>query len=76
MEYACASIDDVLAVSKGNFIPPPKIESSVLHFKRRANFEPVSARRFLQIISAGFIAPRKKLLSNLSGKLGISKEIL
>ena len=76
MEYACEEITDVLFVAKENFIPAPKIESSVLRFKRRSTFDSVAAKRFLQIISAGFVAPRKKLLSNLSGKFSISKESL
>lgn len=76
MEYVTEEIREILTVSKDNFIPIPKVESSVLYFKRKKDYNEDEARRFLQIISAGFVAPRKKLLSNLASKLSLPKEKL
>lgn len=36
----------------------------------------MEAKRFLKITSAGFISPRKKLISNLTNTLQINKELL
>lgn len=63
-------------VEKKNFIPAPKIDSSVLSFKRRDSYSEIEAKRFLSVTSAGFSAPRKKVLSNLANALHMEKEIL
>ncbi len=59
-----------------NFIPAPKVDSSVLYFKRKKEYIAPKAKQFLNITSAGFSAPRKKLLSNLANTLHIPKEEL
>ena len=59
-----------------NFIPAPKVDSSVLYFKRKDEYIAPKAKQFLNITSAGFSAPRKKLLSNLANTLHIQKEEL
>lgn len=63
-------------MKKENFIPAPKIDSSVLYFKRKNIYNIPEAKQFLKITSAGFSAPRKKLLSNLANTLHIQKDIL
>ena len=63
-------------MEKANFIPAPKIDSSVLYFKKKDTYDIQEAKQFLKVTSAGFSAPRKKVISNLANTLHISKEIL
>lgn len=76
LEFSCEIIKEVCLVEKENFIPSPKIDSSVLYFQRKESYNIQEAKEFLRITSAGFISPRKKLLSNLANTLHISKENL
>ncbi len=76
LEFSCESIEEVCLVAKENFIPAPKIDSSVLYFQRRAEYNRINAKDFLRITSAWFSAPRKKVISNLASTLHISKESL
>lgn len=76
LEFSCEIIKEVCLVEKENFIPSPKIDSSVLYFKRKESYNIQGAKEFLKITSAGFISPRKKLLSNLANTLHIPKEHL
>lgn len=76
LEFACETIQEVCLVTKNNFIPAPKIDSSVLYFQRKGIYYQDEAKLFLRITSAGFSAPRKKLLSNLANTLHIPKETL
>lgn len=76
LEFSCETIKEVCPVEKENFIPAPKIDSSVLSFKREKGYDTHEAKKFLSITSAGFSAPRKKLLSNLANTLHIPKEHL
>lgn len=76
LEFSCEAIKEVCPVEKENFIPAPKIDSSVLSFKRKKGYDTHEAKKFLSITSAGFSAPRKKLLSNLANTLHIPKEDL
>lgn len=76
LQYSCEAIEEVCLVEKKNFIPAPKIDSSVLYFKRKSEYDQRKAKEFLRITSAGFSAPRKKVLSNLSNALHIPKDIL
>ncbi|MDD5197802.1 MAG: rRNA adenine dimethyltransferase family protein [Candidatus Gracilibacteria bacterium] len=76
LEFSCETIEEVCLVPKENFIPSPKIDSSVLSFKRKKEYDTLRAKQFLKITSAGFTSPRKKLLSNLANTLHISKEVL
>ena len=48
----------------------------MLYFKRKDQYNSLKAKQFLKIVGAGFISPRKKLLSNLANTLGINKELL
>lgn len=66
----------VKTVGKGNFNPPPKIDSAVIavnniSHERLGDIPPVF---FFEIIHEGFKSKRKQLLGNLSGKY--SREVL
>jgi len=68
------SIKKVLNVKPGAFIPPPKVDSTVLHFKRlpatKVKIEDIQAfEKFLRTL---FSTPRKQLKSVLAA-LGTSK---
>ena len=76
LEFSCEAIKEVCPVEKENFIPAPKIDSSVLSFERKEQYNTLEAKQFLRITSAGFSAPRKKLLSNLANTLHAPKEDL
>ncbi|MFZ4461063.1 MAG: 16S rRNA (adenine(1518)-N(6)/adenine(1519)-N(6))-dimethyltransferase RsmA [Patescibacteria group bacterium] len=72
---ACSVISEIMRVAPGNFIPAPKVESSVLHFVTSEKAESKSDKRFLKVLSVGFLHPRKFLASNLvSGNIGVTKE--
>jgi 16S rRNA (adenine1518-N6/adenine1519-N6)-dimethyltransferase len=59
------------------FDPPPKVDSSVLHFTRKEDIfnDKIDDEIFLNFIKKAFCEPRKKLISNLS-KNGYDTEIL
>jgi 16S rRNA (adenine1518-N6/adenine1519-N6)-dimethyltransferase len=58
------------------FTPPPKVDSQVVVFKKRAKplFKDFDQKRYMQIVKAGFSARRKKLRSSLAGGLGLAKD--
>jgi 16S rRNA (adenine1518-N6/adenine1519-N6)-dimethyltransferase len=58
-------VSEKIFVSKTNFIPSPKVESSVLLFETHKNFEKIPDEKFLKIIKIWFSANRKKLIKNL-----------
>lgn len=64
-EYACSEIKEIMKVWPNNFIPAPKVESSVLHFKLKESINIEESTLFLRIIKAWFSERRKKLISNL-----------
>lgn len=66
-------VEEVLFVWKENFKPAPKVESSVLLFKTRDDFNEIEDEKFLEIIKKWFSEPRKKLIKNLV-KWWINKE--
>ena len=76
LQHSCETIEEICPVGKGNFIPAPKVDSSVLYFKRKSDYSNEDAARFLKITSAGFSAPRKKVISNLANTLHIPKDVL
>jgi len=57
-------VSEVLFVWKENFVPAPKIESSVLLFEKHDLYNEIDDEKFLQIIKIGFSNPRKKLIKN------------
>lgn len=64
IEKKC-SVEEKIFVAKENFIPAPKIESSVLLFETHNIYENIDDEKFLEIIKKWFLAPRKKLMKNL-----------
>ncbi len=58
-------IKEVLLVWRENFIPMPKVESSVLFFELHNVYKDIDDSIFLDIIKKGFLSPRKKLIKNL-----------
>jgi len=59
------NVSEKLFVWKNNFIPAPKVESSVLLFETHKKFEKIPDEKFLKIIKIWFSANRKKLIKNL-----------
>jgi 16S rRNA (adenine1518-N6/adenine1519-N6)-dimethyltransferase len=52
-------------VLKNSFVPAPKVDSIVLHFKIIDDNSWIDDNDFLAFIKASFSNPRKKLISNL-----------
>ena len=69
----CMSITEVMKVSATNFLPPPRVESSVLHFTADVNRDRTRDAEFLRVLGAGYLHPRKLLASNLAEGLGVDK---
>lgn len=65
----------LFTVDKSVFDPPPKVQSGVIHLKRKENFElPVSEKLFFNVVKTAFNQRRKTLRNslkslNLSDKL-------
>ena len=64
-----SNVKEVLFVWKQNFVPAPKIESSVLLFEIHDLYNEIDDEKFLKIIKAWFWSPRKKLSKNLENLL-------
>ena len=62
----------VKTVSRGNFNPPPNVDSAILAITdiSRKNFKNVSEEMFFKIVKAGFAQKRKKLSGNLKKLFG------
>lgn len=61
-------VSPVCGVPGGCFMPPPKVDSSVLLFvPREDRLEGVERERFERVVRAGFRMPRKTLANNLKG---------
>jgi len=58
-------VSEIMSVGKENFVPAPKVESSVLLFELHDEYNYIDDRVFLEIIKKWFREPRKKLLNNL-----------
>ncbi|MDR3297973.1 MAG: 16S rRNA (adenine(1518)-N(6)/adenine(1519)-N(6))-dimethyltransferase RsmA [Candidatus Nomurabacteria bacterium] len=68
--YAKVSLGPV--VGRGFFAPPPKVDSQVVVFEP---YElPLATESTMALIKIGFSAPRKKLVSNLTAGLQLSRE--
>lgn len=59
-------VDEVIIVWKENFVPSPKVESSVLLFEAHDNFSDIDDDIFLETIKKWFWEPRKMLMRNLT----------
>lgn len=64
----------ITTVSRGNFSPPPTVDSAILAITdiSRKNFASASEERFFEIVKAGFAQKRKTLAGNLTRALGTS----
>jgi 16S rRNA (adenine1518-N6/adenine1519-N6)-dimethyltransferase len=64
-----------IVIKAEKFIPPPKVDSQVVIFKKRKEplFKELDKRAYMRLVKAGFSAKRKKLRSSLSGGLGMDK---
>jgi len=60
----CIATEELL-VSPDNFIPAPKVQSSVLKFIKHNNFIDTDDEIFLRFIKIWFSSARKKLIKNL-----------
>ena len=60
-----ADVTGQIFVSKDNFVPAPKVESSVLLFESHNIYDEIPDEKFLKIIKIWFAAARKKLSKNL-----------
>lgn len=58
------------------FTPPPKVDSQIVSFTRRAAplFPDIDEKQFFRIVKAGFSQKRKTLLNSLNAGLAISKD--
>lgn len=63
-------------VSRGSFMPAPKVDSSVIKLNLRKNppVEVGDEKRFFRVVKAAFAQRRKTVLNSVSSSLGISKE--
>jgi 16S rRNA (adenine1518-N6/adenine1519-N6)-dimethyltransferase len=61
-----AYVKEVIIVWKENFVPSPKVESSVLLFEVHDNFSDINDDIFLETIKKWFWEPRKMLMRNLT----------
>ena len=55
-------------VKKGNFSPPPKVDSAIIKltpWKNQYNSNPKLEKTFIQLVKAGFAQPKKTLINNL-----------
>lgn len=66
-------IETVATIPKSCFYPEPKVDSKTLLFKTKKNIREISTET-KELIYAGFSAPRKTLLNNLSKRFDINKE--
>lgn len=59
-------------VKRGNFNPPPKVDSAILavHDISRRNLKGISEESFFEVVKAGFGQKRKTLAGNLKRALG------
>ncbi len=65
----------VARVSRGNFSPPPSVDSAIILISdiSKKNFTDVSERDFFRVVKTGFSSKRKILAGNLSGVFGKEK---
>ncbi len=74
IDFMCDEIREITKVWPDNFIPPPKVESTVLYFKTKSNVDKKIIDEFLRLIKIWFAKKRKKLSSNLSEWLNLNKD--
>lgn len=70
-----SNVSEKIFVSRQNFVPSPKVESSVLLFETHNKYEEINDDLFLEIIKLWFREPRKKLLKNFINSWLIKEKI-
>lgn len=72
-----AEAEQLFFVSKGSFLPAPKVDSEVIQLTLRKDEEAKlsgdEAERFFKMVQAGFSQRRKTIMNSFSAALGISK---
>ena len=58
-------VKEIIKVPKENFIPAPKVESSVLLFEKHNLYEDIDDEKFIEFVKIWFAEPRKKMIKNL-----------
>ena len=60
----------ICTVSRGNFTPPPKVDSAIIAITdiSRNRFAAVDEHFFFEVLHVGFAAKRKQLLGNLASR--------
>jgi 16S rRNA (adenine1518-N6/adenine1519-N6)-dimethyltransferase len=65
------NIDKVVSAPAGAFLPPPKVDSTVLEFVPNGSHH---SDHFFRLVRLGFAQPRKTLANNLVAGLHITRE--
>jgi len=68
------SIEKVVSAPAGAFLPPPKVDSTVLEFVPKS-MDIEDEDGYFKLIRFGFTQPRKTLANNLLAGYGISREV-
>lgn len=80
-----AEAEQLFFVSKGSFLPAPKVDSEVIRLTLRrpleeegadapaSRFSPEDADRFFKMVQAGFSQRRKTIMNSFSAALGMNK---
>lgn len=71
-----AKAQKLFSVSRGSFMPSPKVDSCVieLDLTERENYDLADENLFFKIVKSAFAQRRKTILNSLSSGLGISKD--
>lgn len=71
----------VVNVPAGAFLPPPKVDSAVIHIARKSRgtleefFRPVGEDRYFSVVRSAFAGKRKQLRNSLKGLAGSEKAL-
>jgi 16S rRNA (adenine1518-N6/adenine1519-N6)-dimethyltransferase len=65
-------IEKVCAVPAACFLPPPKVDSTVLEFRPKPD---LYSDEFFRLVRLGFAQPRKTLINNLVAGRGVNRAI-
>jgi len=63
----------LMAIPRGCFVPSPKVDSVLIRITPKGVKKD---GQFFKTVKAGFSHPRKQLIGNLSGELGIDREVI
>ena len=58
-----------MKLKPGAFSPPPKVDSSVLHFERKEDIPDINFKRYLNFLKVAFQNRRKVLFKKLRGMI-------